>query len=514
MVAIPNPTVEARPTTKYEHGRISHNNNNDNNVAPPLGMIDSRRLAYTTMMPLRSFMYKAGSRNCKNARFLTVRSIENPTTKAPKSKCWHLRHQTTLATASVSKPSSYVMDEELIASIRRYDRMTPRPQNLQRILEVSSSPTSLKEFNVFLRKEYMIRCAERICMIEEKIPNFADIPELVQAYDKHVRAFVTVRDLSPQDDFLPVVRAIVEGSRTIPPLMLKGFYRLIHCTPDDEIDEDFTNEFMNQFLLNRIGSSVLMSQYLAVATGDDPPHPTSIIDPHCNVTAICRQTAQHVRNLCYHETGYRPSIQVIESHTTQDMEKDFAFVPAALSYILQELLKNSAVATAKQQQKQGKHDSKKALTKGTSASRQNNDDILVVICADPKRVMIHVGDRAGGIPFEATEHIWSYLYTTKHEQSSNTDDNNEQQNPPSPLQPPVDLESSGATDLNGFGVGLPMARLYAKYLGGNINLVSLPGYGTHAYVFVPRLPEKMVETVPERATGWQVKNAYNAEFIL
>jgi len=77
-----------------------------------------------------------------------------------------------------------------------------------------------------------------------------------------------------------------------------------------------------------------------------------------------------------------------------------------------------------------------------------------------------------------------------------------------------DLHSRGATDLGGFGVGLPLSRLYASYLGGTINLVSLPGHGTHAYVFLPRLPEKMIESVPNRATGWEANKSYNREFIL
>ena len=31
---------------------------------------------------------------------------------------------------------------------------------------------------------------------------------------------------------------------------------------------------------------------------------------------------------------------------------------------------------------------------------------------DEKQVMIHISDRAGGIPFDATQRVWSYLYTT------------------------------------------------------------------------------------------------------
>ena len=37
------------------------------------------------------------------------------------------------------------------------------------------------------------------------------------------------------------------------------------------------------------------------------------------------------------------------------------------------------------------------------------------------------------------------------------------------------------------GIGLPMSRVYVEYWGGNINVVTMEGYGTDAYVTLPRL---------------------------
>jgi len=62
-------------------------------------------------------------------------------------------------------------------------------------------------------------------------------------------------------------------------------------------------------------------------------------------------------------------------------------------------------------------------------------------------------------------------------------------------------------------VGLPIARLYTQYLGGSMNLVSLPGYGTQAYVFLPRDPDKVVEVVPDLDHEWKVQESVG-EFIL
>lgn len=56
--------------------------------------------------------------------------------------------------------------------------------------------------------------------------------------------------------------------------------------------------------------------------------------------------------------------------------------------------------------------------------------------------------------------VWNYAFTTAEAQS-------------------VEEEASGdfKAPLAGYGYGLPIARLYAQYLGGNLKLISMQGYG-------------------------------------
>merc|ERR1711971_803293 len=74
-----------------------------------------------------------------------------------------------------------------------------------------------------------------------------------------------------------------------------------------------------------------------------------------------------------------------------------------------------------------------------------------------------VSDLGGGIPFDVGDRVWDFLY-------SGWADSGEE-----------------ATALAGFGLGLPLARLYARYLGGSLSLVSLPDYGVDTYIFLPRI---------------------------
>ncbi len=61
-----------------------------------------------------------------------------------------------------------------------------------------------------------------------------------------------------------------------------------------------------------------------------------------------------------------------------------------------------------------------------------------------------------------------------------------------PLMLQVAMESveeagEGPVVLAGYGYGLPISRLYARYFGGDLQIISMEGYGTDAYLHLNRL---------------------------
>ncbi len=50
--------------------------------------------------------------------------------------------------------------------------------------------------------------------------------------------------------------------------------------------------------------------------------------------------------------------------------------------------------------------------------------------------------------------------------------------------------------LAGFGFGLPLSRVYARYFGGDLNVVSIEGFGTDAYVHLKRAAADAGEVLP------------------
>jgi len=321
----------------------------------------------------------------------------------------------------------------------------------------------------FIHHEVPVRYAERIRSIES-IPNWETDPDLADVHQRHCETFSDIRLIKsypkkstfslPElvDSFTDVVRSAVDHQKGMVLLVARAMHRL-QKERGDELSPGFVDHWLDDFLLNLIGSSTLLAQYLAVVDGN----PTGIVDPQCNPAEICREAAEAVKDLCADTVGRTPHITV-ESFSAAGDDLDnpqFSYIPSYLTYVIVEILKNSSRATLE--------------TYGPTELRRRK--VSVVVCADERRVAIRVADRAKGIPFDVGSRIWSYLYSTARKGSG--------------------LDGGDASELAGYGVGLPISRLYARYLGGSLDLISWPGYGTDTYLNFPRLSSELKEVVPD-----------------
>lgn len=48
--------------------------------------------------------------------------------------------------------------------------------------------------------------------------------------------------------------------------------------------------------------------------------------------------------------------------------------------------------------------------------------------------------------------------------------------------PSGSLKNFGQYRMAGLGFGLPLSRLYARYFGGDLSLVNIPGYGVDVFL--------------------------------
>lgn len=84
-----------------------------------------------------------------------------------------------------------------------------------------------------------------------------------------------------------------------------------------------------------------------------------------------------------------------------------------------------------------------------------------------------MSDRGGGIPRSQMDNLFKYMYSTAPQPSKS---------------------DAHTVPLAGYGYGLPLSRLYARYFHGDLVLLSCEGYGTDAIVYLKVIYQKFYWT--------------------
>jgi pyruvate dehydrogenase kinase 2/3/4 len=202
--------------------------------------------------------------------------------------------------------------------------------------------------------------------------------------------------------------------------------------------------FLDRFYMSRIGIRMLIGQHIALTDQRQRPDPNyvGIICTKTNVRELAQEAIENARFVCEDHYGLfdAPKIQLI-----CNPEINFMYVPGHLSHMLFETLKNSLRAVVE-----------------THGQDKEEFPVTKVIVAEGKEdITIKISDEGGGIPRSAIPLVWTYMYTTV-DQTPNLD--------------PDFNKSDFKAPMAGFGYGLPISRLYARYFGGDLKLISMEGY--------------------------------------
>ncbi|KIJ38974.1 hypothetical protein M422DRAFT_175995 [Sphaerobolus stellatus SS14] len=213
-------------------------------------------------------------------------------------------------------------------------------------------------------------------------------------------------------------------------------------------------QWLDRFYMSRIGIRFLIGQHIALNTLEAHKDYVGIICTNTNVRDVVHEAIENARFVCEeHYAMFKgPPVQLICPENLY-----FAYVPGHLSHICFELLKNSLRAVVERF--------------GTDETRI--PPIKVIVVEGNEDITIKISDEGGGIPRSAIPLIWTYMYTTMEGQGLDQD---------------FDFQGSDfKAPMAGFGYGLPLSRLYARYFGGDLRLISMEGYGTDLYIHLNRL---------------------------
>lgn len=86
-----------------------------------------------------------------------------------------------------------------------------------------------------------------------------------------------------------------------------------------------------------------------------------------------------------------------------------------------------------------------------------------------------LSDVGGGIPRSKLDLLFQYMYSTA---------------------PQPSRSDTASAPLAGYGYGLPLSRLYARYFQGDLVLSSVEGYGTDASIYMKVMSDEANELLP------------------
>ena len=201
--------------------------------------------------------------------------------------------------------------------------------------------------------------------------------------------------------------------------------------------------FLDRFYMSRIGIRMLIGQHVALTSQNHYRDPTyvGIICTKTNVHELAQEAIENARFVCEDHYGLfeAPRVQLV-----CNPDLTFMYVPGHLSHMLFETLKNSL----------------RAVVETFGQDKQEFPVTKVIVAEGKEDITIKISDEGGGIPRSAIPLVWTYSYTTVNQTPS--------------LDPDFDKNDFKAP-MAGFGYGLPISRLYARYFGGDLKLISMEG---------------------------------------
>ncbi|KAK0290886.1 [Pyruvate dehydrogenase (acetyl-transferring)] kinase isozyme 2 [Friedmanniomyces endolithicus] len=221
--------------------------------------------------------------------------------------------------------------------------------------------------------------------------------------------------------------------------------------------------FLDRFYMSRIGIRMLIGQHIALTdqrTSSDPNY-VGIICTKTNVRELAEEAIENARFVCEDHYGLfdAPKVRLV-----CDPKLNFMYVPGHLSHMMFETLKNSL----------------RAVVERHGAEKEDFPVTQVIISEGKEDITIKISDEGGGIPRSSIPLVWTYMYTTVDQTPSLDPDFN---------------KSDFKAPMAGFGYGLPISRLYARYFGGDLKLISMEGYGTDVYLHLNRLSSSSSSSV-------------------
>ncbi|KAI8393263.1 branched-chain alpha-ketoacid dehydrogenase [Radiomyces spectabilis] len=374
-----------------------------------------------------------------------------------------------IATNTAERSGHAFYDDKIIT----YANRPIKPVTLKQLLCFGQPPLSQESLRAcarYARTELPVRLARRVRAFQSLPFIVGTNPYIKQIYKLYYESFESLERYShPTDDtndieYAEKLKELVERHSDNIPILARGF---LECKQYMNGQDMAT--FLDDMIRARIGIRLIAEQCIMLMQPHDATDGhIGIIDTQLSPHKLIRTCADFVAELCEFNYGQSPET-IVDGH----IDTTFTYVPVHLEYILTELLKNSHRATIEYIKKSG---------------QTEVPPIQVTISNGQEEIGIRIRDQGSGIKEEDLNKVFEYSYTTVSKAGDDED--------PSSIfagMAEMVMQSGVGGPLAGLGFGLPLARMYARYFGGSLTLVSMNGYGCDVFLKLKRIDESMAE---------------------
>lgn len=374
--------------------------------------------------------------------------------------------------APVSRNLNKILDIRSLKMLDNYAQFNPVPLSIGQFLEFGQRALETESYH-FLKKELPVRFAnimKEINLLPAALLQMPSVQELQGQYADSFLDLLKYESRRDNDDtfrdYLHTLIEIEQRCHDTVRTMAQGVLELKDSHHVDKQTEASIQYFLDRFYMSRISLKMLMNQHILIFEEQSMSSKMiGIIDTRCNVANLVKKAFDEAEIQCEQNYTIAPELD-LQIHNSVDPSKKpkkndspifIVYPPMQLKFILVELFKNAMRATIE--------------TKGTF----NVPPIQVLVAKGKTDVTIKISDEGGGIPHKVTTRMFHYLYSTA----------------PRPAMKPTEHAAFA-----GYGYGLPLSRLYARYFHGDLIVNSYDGYGTDAIVYLKAKETEAGELLP------------------
>ncbi|CAH0404354.1 unnamed protein product [Chilo suppressalis] len=356
-----------------------------------------------------------------------------------------------------------------------YSQFNPSPLSIKQFIDFGLNACEKKSFT-FLRKELPVRLAnimKEIALLPENLLRMPSVGMVNQWYERSFEEIIQFEKMDPDPpvltQFCERLVHIRNRHADVVQTMAQGVLELKESHEVDVGTENSIQYFLDRFYMSRISIRMLINQHTLLfgeeqttarqasvnGIGNGGRHIGSI-DPACDVVAVVRDAYENARFLCDRYYLASPDLELLQMGVPSDRPMPIVYVPSHLYHMLFELFKNAMRAVMEH------HESAPP-------------PIQVNLINGKEDIAVKMSDRGGGIPRSVTDLLFKYMYSTAPQPSKS---------------------DSHTVPLAGYGYGLPISRLYARYFHGDLVLMSCEGFGTDAVIYLKALSNEANELLP------------------